>query len=151
MTRHFENAASLAAELGKPIGPGDWLEITQAQIDEFADATGDRQWIHIDTERAAREAPGGKTIAHGYLLLALLGKLQPALFTVGSPRVLNVGLNKLRFLAPVPSGARVRLTQTVSEVEPQGAGTRITFATVFELEGASKPALVTDIVFLYFD
>ena len=137
--------------MGKQIGPGEWLEITQAQIDEFAAATGDRQWIHVDVERARREAPGGKTIAHGYLLLSLLGKLQPELFTVASPRTLNVGLNKLRFLAAVPVGSRIRLAQTVTGAEPQAGGLRVTYDTVIELEGSEKPALIAEIVFLHFD
>lgn len=151
MAKQYPSAQALTDEIGQPIGPGEWLEITQAQIDEFASATGDRQWIHIDVERAEREASGGKTIAHGYLLLSLLGKLQPELFTVASARTLNVGLNKLRFLAPVPVGSRIRLVQTVTGVEPQGAGLRVTYATTIELEGSDKPALVADIVFLHFD
>jgi acyl dehydratase len=151
MARAFSTAQELNGEIGKPIGPGDWLEITQEQIDAFASATGDKQWIHVDVERARREAPGGKTIAHGYLLLALLGKLQPELFTVGSPRTLNVGLNKLRFLAPVPVGSRIRLIQTVTGVEPQGSGLRVTYDTKIELEGTDKPAVAAEIVFLHFD
>ena len=151
MAREFPSAQALSAEIGKPIGPGEWLEITQEQIDEFASATGDRQWIHVDVERARREAPGGKTIAHGYLLLALLGKLQPDLFTVTAARTLNVGLNKLRFLAPVPVGSRIRLTQTVTGVEPQGGGLRVTYDTQVELEGSAKPALGAEIIFLHFD
>ncbi len=149
--RRFENAQALAAEIGKPIGPGEWFEVTQKQIDDYAEATGDNQWIHIDVERAAREAPGGKTIAHGYLLLSLLGKLQPTIYTVNSPRVLNVGLNKLRFLAPVPVNSRIRLMQTVIAADPQGAGLRITTATEIQLEGSDKPAMAAEIVFLYFD
>ncbi len=147
----FSSPQALAAEMGKPIGPGDWFEITQDQIDVYAEATGDNQWIHIDVERAAREAPGGKTIAHGYLLLSLLGKLQPMIFTVEAKRVLNVGLNKLRFLAPVPVGSRIRLVQTVIAADEQGAGLRVTTETAIELEGSDKPAMVAEIVFLYFN
>lgn len=149
--RHFDTAKDLAAEIGKPIGPGEWFEITQSQIDAYAEATGDKQWIHVDVERARREAPGGKTIAHGYLLLSLLGKLQPTIYTVGSPRVLNVGLNKLRFLAPVPVGSRIRLVQTVTAAEAQGSGLRVTTATEIQLEGSDKPAVAAEIIFLYFD
>ncbi|WP_409019378.1 MaoC family dehydratase [Brevundimonas vesicularis] len=148
---HFGNAQALAATLGQPIGPGEWFEITQKQIDDYAEATGDNQWIHVDVERARREAPGGKTIAHGYLLLSLLGKLQPTIYTVGSPRVLNVGLNKLRFLAPVPAGSRIRLVQTVTDADQQGAGLRVTTATEIQLEGSDKPAVAAEIIFLYFD
>lgn len=149
--RHFSDAKALAAEIGQPIGPGEWFEITQKQIDDYAEATGDNQWIHIDVERARREAPGGKTIAHGYLLLSLLGKLQPTIYTVDSPRVLNVGLNKLRFLAPVPVNSRIRLVQTVIAADEQGGGLRVTTATELQLEGSDKPAMVAEIVFLYFD
>lgn len=151
MARTYASAQALAEEMGTPIGPGEWFEITQARIDEFASATGDKQWIHVDVERAKREAPGGKTIAHGYLLLSLLGTLQPNLFTVASRQTLNVGLNKLRFLAPVPAGSRVRLVQTVTGAERQGDGLRITYDTKFELEGSDKPALAAEIVFLHFD
>lgn len=149
--RHFSDAKALAAEIGQPIGPGEWFEITQKQIDDYAEATGDNQWIHIDVERARREAPGGKTIAHGYLLLSLLGKLQPTIYTVDSKRVLNVGLNKLRFLAPVPVNSRIRLVQTVIAADEQGGGLRVTTATELQLEGSDKPAMAAEIVFLYFD
>ena len=149
--RHFDNGAALAAEIGQPIGPGEWFEITQKQIDDYAEATGDKQWIHVDVERARREAQGGKTIAHGYLLLGLLGKLQPTIYTVGSPRVLNVGVNKLRFLAPVPVGSNIRLVQTVIAAEPQGDGLRVTTATEIQVEGSPKPAMAAEIIFLYFD
>lgn len=149
--RRFSDARALAAEIGQPIGPGEWFEITQKQIDDYAEATGDNQWIHIDVERAKREAPGGKTIAHGYLLLSLLGKLQPTIYTVDSPRVLNVGLNKLRFLAPVPVNSRIRLVQTVIAADEQGGGLRVTTATELQLEGSDKPAMAAEIVFLYFD
>lgn len=139
----------LVSLVGKQIGPGDWLTITQHQIDEFAQATGDRQWIHVDVERAAREAPGGKTIAHGYLLISLLGKLQPEIYTVASKRTLNVGLNKLRFLSPVPVGSRIRLVEILKSMEPANGGLRQTSEIVLELEGSERPAMVAEIVFLH--
>lgn len=148
--RHFESPRELADTKGKTIGPSEPVTIDQAMIDGFADVTGDRQWIHVDTERAAREAPGGTTIAHGYLLLSLLGTLQPKLYTVKAQRVLNVGLNKLRFLAPVPVGSRVSLSEQVIGVEEQAGGLRISNEITLHLEGASKPAMVAEIVFLYF-
>tara|TARA_B100000678_G_C18143383_1_gene475782 strand:- start:190 stop:642 length:453 start_codon:yes stop_codon:yes gene_type:complete len=148
--RHFESPAELAQTKGEAIGPSDPITIDQAMIDGFADVTGDRQWIHIDTERAAREAPGGTTIAHGYLLLSLLGTLQPKLYTVKAERVLNVGLNKLRFLAPVPAGSRVSLSEKVVGVEEQAGGLRISNEITLHLAGADKPAMVAEIVFLYF-
>ncbi|GGC78139.1 MaoC family dehydratase [Chelatococcus reniformis] len=147
----FDSPAVLASRVGEALGPGDWTTVTQEMIDRFADATGDRQWIHVDVERARREAPDGKTIAHGYLLLSLLGVLQPTIYTVKASRILNYGINRLRFLAPVPSGARVRLSETVKAAEPVSGGLRIATEATIELEGAPKPALIAEIVFLYFD
>jgi acyl dehydratase len=148
--RTYASPQELAAELGNTIGPSDWLPIDQDQINAFANATGDRQWIHVDVERAAREMPDGKTIAHGYLLLSLLGKLQPDIYAVTARRVLNVGLNKMRFLMPVPVGSRIRLKETVKAVEESKGGLRITNEAVVELQGSVQPALIAEIIFLYF-
>ncbi|WP_375394391.1 MaoC family dehydratase [uncultured Sphingomonas sp.] len=149
--RQFENAAAFAATMGEPHGPSDWVTVTQSMIDDFAKATGDRQWIHVDVERAAREAPGGTTIAHGYLTLSLLGTLMPLVFDVRAARIINVGSNRLRFLAPVPVGARLRLTMTAREAEPTSGGLKITCEAQFEIEGAKKPALIADLIILYID
>ena len=140
----------LASMQDQIIGPGPWMQITQQQIDAFADATGDRQWIHVDVERAKREAPGGTTIAHGYLLMALLGTLQPALYSVEAKRVLNVGLNRLRFLNPVAAGSFVRLKEVVKSSEEANGGLRVTNEVTLELQGAERPAMVAEIVFLFF-
>ena len=99
--RMFGAASELADAIGETFGPGPWLTVDQEMISAFADLTGDRQWVHIDPDRAAREMPGGKTIAHGYLLLSLLGRLIPELYSVQARTVLNYGVDKLRFLAPV--------------------------------------------------
>src|SRR5918911_2870597 len=105
-----ERAADLKAFEGKEIGVSDWYTVTQEQIDKFADATGDHQWIHVDVERAKREMPGGKTIAHGYLTLALVPRMAQTLLKVtGRKRGLNYGSNKVRFTNAVPAGARIRL------------------------------------------
>lgn len=148
---HFDNAADYAATAGQTHGPSDWIEVTQAMIDAFANATGDRQWIHVDPARAAREAPGGRTIAHGYLTLSLLGTLMPRILEVRASRIINVGANRMRFLAPVPVGSRLRLGMTVLGSEPASGGVRVMSEAAFEVEGASKPALVAEIIFLYFD
>jgi acyl dehydratase len=115
-------------------------------IDKFADATGDHQWIHVDVERAKKEMPGGKTIAHGYLTLSLLPRLAPTLMKIEKRRRgLNYGSNRVRFTAPVPAGARVRLRQKLLKVEPvEDNGFRITSEMTMEVEGNSRPAMVAE-------
>jgi acyl dehydratase len=115
-------------------------------IDKFADATGDHQWIHVDVERAKKEMPGGKTIAHGYLTLSLLPQLAPTLMKVEKRRRgLNYGSNRVRFTAPVPAGARVRLRQKLVKVEPvEDNGFRVTSEMTMEVEGSSRPAMVAE-------
>ena len=106
--RTFESVADLAAAAGETIGQSDWVTITQEDVNLFADATGDHQWIHVDPERAAK-GPFGKTIAHGYMTLSLLPRLQHEIYTVnGIKLAINYGLNKVRFPSPVPVGSRVR-------------------------------------------
>ena len=123
-----ERAADLKAYEGKEIGVSDWYTVTQEQIDKFADATGDHQWIHVDVERAKRELPGGKTIAHGYLTLSLVPRLGQTLYRVKNrSRGLNYGSNRVRFTGQVPAGSRIRLRQKIKSVEPvDGGGVRIT-------------------------
>src|SRR5260370_14116629 len=100
--------------VGRELGASDWMTVDQAMIDKFADATGDHQWIHVDVERARREMPGGKTIAHGYLTLAMVPRMAATLMRVKKrSRGLNYGSNKVRFIAPVPAGARIRLRQRI--------------------------------------
>ena len=149
--RHFTSVAALAATVGESFGPSHWVEVTQQMIDDFARTTGDAQWIHVDVERAAREAPGGTTIAHGYLLLSLLGRMLPDLYSVEAGTILNYGSNKLRFLAAVPSGSRIRLHMVTRAAEPVAGGYRIISEATVEIHGAAKPALVAEIIFLYFD
>ena len=149
--RRFESAKALAGAVGEELGPGEWFTVTQEVIDKFADATGDHQWIHVDTERAAREAPGGTTIAHGMLTLSLISSLQPTAYTVDAERIVNIGANKLRFLNPVPAGARIRQHALILSAEASAGGLRVTSKVTIEIEGAEKPAMVAEIVFLYFD
>jgi acyl dehydratase len=132
--------------VGKELGPSEWLTVTQEMIDKFADATGDHQWIHVDVERAKKELPGGKTIAHGYLTLSLLPRLAPTLMSVEKRRRgLNYGSNRVRFTAPVPAGARIRLRQKLVKVDPvEDNGFRITSEMTMEVEGNGRPAMVAE-------
>ena len=143
-----ETPQDLAKHVGQTLGPSDWLTVDQAMIDKFAEATGDHQWIHVDVERAKRELPGGKTIAHGYLTLSLLPRLAPQLMKVAKrSRGVNYGSNKVRFVSPVPAGSRIRLKQTIKSVEPvEGNGVRVTSEMVIEVEGAPRPAMVAETI-----
>ena len=138
----------LKQHIGKTLGPSDWLTVDQPMIDKFAEATGDHQWIHVDVERAKKEMPGGKTIAHGYLTLSLLPRLSPQLLKVEKrKRGLNYGSNKIRFTNTVPAGSRIRLKQTIKNVEDvEGNGVRITSELVIEVEGQERPALVAEVM-----
>lgn len=143
---------SLKSMIGKPLGTSDWVTVSQQQIDRFAEATGDHQWIHVDAERAKRESPFKTTIAHGYLTLSLGPALLPQIVRVEGIRMgVNYGLDKLRFPSPVPSGSRVRLSAELKDVRDMpGGGVRATFGLTFELEGGAKPACVADALFVYY-
>jgi acyl dehydratase len=133
----------LPESIGRELGPGEWHEVTQTQVDLFAEATGDHQWIHVDPERAA-QGPFGGTIAHGYLTLSLLPKLNWELWTItGTAMGVNYGSDKVRFLTPVKVGARVRLRVKVLAVDARPDGSLLikNEATV-EVEGSDKPALI---------
>jgi acyl dehydratase len=147
-----QTPADLDAWVGRELGVSDWIAVTQETIDRFAEATGDHQWIHVDQERARAEMPGGKTIAHGYLTLSLLPALIATIYRVERrSRALNYGANRVRFTAPVPSGARVRARLTLNSSEPAQDGRRLTSEAVVEIEGAQRPALVAEILTLIFD
>jgi acyl dehydratase len=141
-----EKPSDLLQHVGETLGPSEWLTVTQEMIDKFADATGDHQWIHVDVERAKKELPGGKTIAHGYLTLSLLPRLAPTLMKVEKRRRgVNYGSNRVRFTAPVPAGARIRLKQRLVKVEPvEDNGFRITSEMTMEVEANSRPAMVAE-------
>ncbi len=132
--------------VGEEIVVSDWHTITQAQIDKFADATGDHQWLHVDPERAAREMPSGKTIAHGFLILSLIPDLAASLFDVDNlNNTINYGLNKLRFTAMVPVDSRVRLRQTLKSAEKRADGSvHLMFDSTMDLEGSERPAMVAE-------
>ena len=141
-----EKPSDLLQHVGETLGPSEWLTVTQEMIDKFADATGDHQWIHVDVERAKKEMPGGKTIAHGYLTLSLLPRLAPTLMKVEKRRRgLNYGSNRVRFTAPVPAGTRIRLSQKLLKVDPvEDNGFRITSEMTMEVEGNKRPAMVAE-------
>ncbi len=135
--------AELAAWKGKVLGPGEWRTVTQEQVNLFADATGDHQWIHVDEEKA-KAGPFGGTIVHGYMTLSLLPSMQQELWQLtGALMGINYGSDKVRFLTPVPVGSRVRLSVTIGDVQtrPDGSLLLSNEATV-EIENAPKPALV---------
>jgi acyl dehydratase len=143
--------ADLPGMVGKHLGHSDWHTIDQEQINRFADATGDHQWIHVDVERA-RSGPFGTTIGHGYLTLSLVPIFVFQLLKVeGAKLVVNYGLNKVRFPAPVPAGSRVRMGAEVAAVEPVAGGLQVTLGATFEIDGQSKPACVAEILFRYYE
>jgi acyl dehydratase len=148
--RTFESPADLAAAQGQSIGQSDWVTITQEDVNLFADATGDHQWIHVDPERAVN-GPFGATIAHGFMTLALLPRLQHQMYTVdGTKLAVNYGLNKVRFPAPVPVGSRVRAQSSLIGVEELGNGAvQATIATTVEIDGSAKPACVAESIVRY--
>ena len=139
--------ATLPDWTGKEIGVSEWLTVDQHRIEEFADCTGDRQWIHVDVERARRESPFGGTIAHGYLTLSLAASLamEAGVIPVDAAAALNYGLDKVRFIAPVKAGARVRNRIVLVAAEAKGGGrTLITLQNTIEIEGEAKPALIAE-------
>jgi acyl dehydratase len=150
--RMVESPEALRALIGQELGVSDWLEVTQDLIDRFAEVTGDHQWIHVDVERAKREMPGGKTIAHGYLLMSLLPKLGAGIYKLSWPsRSINYGSDKVRIVNPVKAGARIRLRQSLVAVEDGAPGAhRITVRQTLEIEGEAKPAMIADTIRMSF-
>ncbi len=147
-----EHPADMKAHVGQKVGTSEWVLVDQPMIDAFAAATGDHQWIHVDVDRAKREMPGGKTIAHGYLTLSLLPRLGETVYQIRyTSRAINYGTNKVRFTSMVPAGSRVRLTQVLKGVEDVKGGVRMTFESTVEIEGSEKPALVAEALFMAFD
>lgn len=134
--------SDLASLVGTTLGPTEWRTVTQEQINTFADATDDHQWIHTDPERAA-EGPFGAPIAHGFLTLSLLIPMWVSLLDVeGVSTKVNYGLDKVRFVSPVKAGANIRMTATVAEVEEVRGGTQLAIDVTIEIEGSEKPAVV---------
>ena len=146
--RVFRGVDELAAAVGADLGTSQWHPVTQEQVDRFAEATGDHQWIHVDPVRAA-EGPFGTTIAHGYLTLSLVPLLAAEVYAVEGVRLaLNYGCNKVRFPTPVPVGSRVRGSVVLDSVTTTPAGAQVVATVTVELEGAAKPACVAETVVL---
>ncbi|SDO20199.1 Acyl dehydratase [Lutimaribacter pacificus] len=143
--RRIQTIEAMKALVGTELGVSDWVLIDQERIDDFARATGDDYWIHVDVERAARELPQGRTLAHGYLTLSLVTHLSHQIWTLESlERGLNYGLEKVRMPSPVRAGDRVRLRQSLVSIEDLGPGNKTRFHNVMEIEGGSKPACISD-------
>ena len=150
MTLVVEKPADLLSLVGTAMGPTGWITVEQDRVDGFADVTGDHQWIHVDVERA-QSGPFGGTIAHGYLTMSMINLFLPELVEVrGFAHAVNVGLDRLRFLAPVKVGSRIRaVSEIVSAEEIKGAVQSVVRVTI-EIEGNDKPALVADTISRYF-
>ena len=150
MPTTYATLAELAAHVGQPLGSSEWVSVDQARIDAFAAATGDHQWIHVDPERA-KAGPFGTTIAHGFLTLSLLPLLFDSGFAIADVKMgVNYGLNRVRFVTPVPAGGRLRAHFKLLAFEPlpvpSGFGAQLTVEATIELEGAPRPACVAETV-----
>jgi acyl dehydratase len=142
--RVFNGVDELRAAIGTQLGSSDWITVDQSQIDMFADATDDHQWIHVDEERA-KAGPFGTTIAHGFLTLSLLPSLIKQIYSVENVKMgINYGLNKVRFTSPVPVGSKVRGTIDLVDVSDVNGGVQVVNKVVVEIEGAERPALVAE-------
>ena len=146
--RTFDNVAAFSAAIGEDLGTSDWHTVTQEQINLFADATGDHQWIHIDPEKAAK-GPFGTTIAHGYLTLSLLPVLLEQTYAVDNLVMgMNYGANKVRFPSPVPVDSRVRVNAKMLEATPVKVGTQFVIQATVEREGSEKPVCIAEVVYI---
>ncbi|MEU6185855.1 MaoC family dehydratase [Nocardia sp. NPDC047038] len=144
----FADKAQVLAAVGQTLGTSEWIRVTQEMVDLFAEATGDKQWIHVDVERARRESPYGGPIGHGYLTLSLLPVLGNQIYRVENTKLgLNYGSNKVRFPSAVPVGARVRSTaELVEATEVSGGALQLVVRHTVEIEDAAKPAMIAEAV-----
>ena len=143
----FTGIADAKARLGQEIGVSDWMLVDQDRVNAFAEVTGDRQWIHVDVERAKRESPFGGPIVHGYLTLSLLAKFaQECIAVEGIKLAVNYGLNRVRFASPVKVGSRVRASFVLAGVEDIPGGAQMLWQAVIAIEGSEKPACVAEMV-----
>ncbi|MCK9382735.1 MAG: MaoC family dehydratase [Sulfuritalea sp.] len=143
----FAGIQDAKARVGQEIGVSDWMLIEQERVNAFAEVTGDRQWIHVDVERAKRESPFGGPIVHGYLTLSLLAKFaQECIEVDGIKLAVNYGLNRVRFAAPVKVGSRVRARFVLGAVDDIPGGAQLVWQAVIEIEGGDKPACVAEMV-----
>lgn len=151
MTTIINGIDELKAKVGEHLGYSEWLDISQERVNQFADATGDHQWIHVDVERALAESPFGGPIAHGYLTLSLAPSLVPQVVQIkGFSMAVNYGAGKVRFPSPVPVGAKLRVGAELAEVTDVNGGVQIQMVLTFEVEGATKPSCVAEVIYRYF-
>jgi acyl dehydratase len=150
--RIFSDFSEIKSAVGTEIGVSDWVEVTQDRINLFAEATCDEQWIHVDQERAKKELPSGKTIAHGLLSLGLAPLfIRSVVGLKGLRNTLNYGADRIRYLAPVPAGARLRGRVAISEAEDVPPnGLRVNYHLVIEIEGGKRPACVAELIALHY-
>ena len=148
--RHIESIDALKGLIGEHLGYSDYMLISQERVNQFAEATGDHQWIHIDVEKA-NAGPFGGPIAHGYLTLSLGPVFLPQIFSVGGIAMgVNYGANKVRFVSPVKVGSNLRAGVKVLSVDDTPGGARVTLETTFECEGSTKPSCIAEVIFQYF-
>jgi acyl dehydratase len=149
MTTYLETPTDLIDLVGQQVGTTEWIKVTQEQVNLFADATGDHQWIHTDPQRAAK-GPFKGTIAHGYLTLSLAPVVISEVLQIGEvTSALNYGLNKVRFPAPVRVGSQVRATVSVMSAQQKTSGVESVFELTYEIDGEKRPACVADVIVLY--
>jgi acyl dehydratase len=148
----IESIAKLRDHVGRDVAVSDWLEVSQERINQFAESTDDRQWIHVDAERAARESPFKETIAHGFLTLSLLSELGKRAMSVGGVRMgINYGLDRVRFVSPVPAGSRIRGRFTLSALADISGGVQVTWNVTVEREGGDRPSCVAEWLVRYYE
>ena len=149
--RIFSDFNEIKSAVGTEIGVSDWVEVSQERINQFAEATCDEQWIHVDQDRAKEEMPGGKTIAHGLLSLSLAPMfIRSVMELKGSKSTLNYGADRIRYLSPVPAGSRLRGRITIAEAEDvPPSGLRVHYHLVIEIEGGQRPACVAELIALH--
>lgn len=147
----IRSAADVKAFEGREVGVSDWVMVDQDRINRFADATEDHQWIHVDVERAKREFPIGTTIAHGYLLVSLMPRLLDSIVVFeGVKRVINYGVNEVRFRNMLPAGKRVRMRTALKSARQRAGGLQVILDNTIEIEDEAKPACTAEVLVLYF-
>jgi acyl dehydratase len=152
-TLEFENFLEFKSMIGKELPAGSWYTITQQMINDFANATLDKQWIHIDEKRAVKESPFKSTVAHGFMSVAMISRMLEEAFTIKSVKMgLNYGLNKVRFPKPVPVNSELRMLSSIKEIEDlANNGIKVTFTCVIEIKGQKKPACVAEFLAALFE
>jgi len=151
-TLHFKDLAEFKSMMGKELPSTEWITVTQKMINDFAEATLDKQWVHVDVERAAQESPFKSTIAHGFMSLSLLSKMLEDIIVIDSVKMgLNYGLNYVRFPHPVPVNSRLQMQASIKNIEDQQQGVKITFSCKVVIEGYEKPACVAEFLAIMFE